>query len=154
MYKGEADWELIGKIAQNPKIHIPIFGNGDIDSPQKAATYKERYGVQGIMIGRASIGNPWIFNEIKQYLQYGTMRDAPNIDERIATCTQHFTEGIKWKGEHKGLFEMRKHYGNYFKGISHFKPFRMKLVTANEVGEVFEILEDIRRHYAGVEIYA
>lgn len=152
MYKGEADWTLIGEIAQDPQIHIPIFGNGDINSPQKAKLYRERYGVQGIMIGRASIGYPWIFREIKHYLNTGEELDRPSIEERIDVCTQHFQEGLKWKGDRKGIFEMRKHYGNYFKGIPNFKPFRMRLVLANSEEEVLETLEDVRNEFAGIVV--
>ncbi len=152
MYKGEADWTLIGEIAQDPQIHIPIFGNGDINSPQKAKLYRERYGVQGIMIGRASIGYPWIFREIKHYLNTGEELDRPSIEERIDVCTQHFQEGLKWKGDRKGIFEMRKHYGNYFKGIPNFKPFRMRLVLANSQEEVLETLEDVRNEFAGIVV--
>jgi len=152
MYKGEADWTLIGEIAQDPKIEIPIFGNGDINSPQKAKEYLERYGVQGIMIGRASIGYPWIFREIKHYMATGEEMERPSIEERIEVCTQHFTESIKWKGNRLGIFEMRKHYGNYFKGIPNFKPFRMRLVLADSEEEVMRTLEDIRNEFAGMMV--
>jgi nifR3 family TIM-barrel protein len=120
MYKGDADWTLIGNIKNNPRVTIPIFGNGDIDSPEKAKRYKETYGVDGIMIGRATIGNPWIFNEIKQYIEAGLKLEPPTISERVDVCKRHFEFGIKWKGDVLGIVEMRRHYSNYFKGISHF----------------------------------
>ena len=150
MYKGEADWTLIGEIAQDPKIHIPIFGNGDVDSPEKAKEMRDRYGVQGIMIGRASIGHPWIFREIKHYFKTGQKLAGPTMAERIDTCQQHFEEGIKWKGERLGIFEMRRHYANYFKGIPNFKPNRMRLVTAETPEEVISILNELRSLYAEV----
>lgn len=150
MYKGEADWTLIGEIAQDPNIHIPIFGNGDVDSPQKAKRMRDTYGVQGIMIGRASIGHPWIFREIKHYFKTGELLPGPTMTERIDTCLKHFDEGIKWKGERLGIFEMRRHYANYFKGIPNFKPNRMRLVTADTPEEVYAILDELRDKYAEV----
>lgn len=147
MYKGEADWTLIGEIAQDPNIHIPIFGNGDVDSPEKALQMRDRYGVQGIMIGRASIGHPWIFREIKHYFKTGELLPGPTMNERIDTCLTHFEEGIRWKGERLGIFEMRRHYSNYFKGIPNFKPHRMRLVTADEPDEVRAILDELRSIY-------
>jgi len=152
MYKGEADWTLIGEIAQDPKIHIPIFGNGDIDSAKKAVEYRNRYGVQGVMIGRAAIGYPWIFNEIKHYMKTGEELPAPGMNERVDVCQLHFEEGIKWKGERLGIFEMRKHYSNYFKGIPHFKPYRMRLVQADSSEEVIQILNEIREEFVGEEV--
>jgi len=147
MYKGEADWTLIGKIKENPRIKIPIFGNGDIDTPQKALEYKNRYGVDGIMIGRASIGYPWIFNEIKHYLSKGEMLAPPDITERIKTCKQHLEESIKWKGEVLGNLEMRRHYHPYFKGYPHFKPFRERLVTEKKLEALLGILEEVSDYY-------
>lgn len=152
MYKGEADWSLIGEIAQDPAIHIPIFGNGDIDSAKKAVEYRDRYGVQGIMIGRAAIGYPWIFNEIKHYMQTGEELPPPGMSERVDVCQLHFEEGVKWKGEKLGIFEMRKHYSNYFKGIPHFKPYRMRLVQAGSTGEVLDILNEIREEFVEEEV--
>lgn len=147
MYKGEADWSLIGKIKENPRVQIPVFGNGDVNSPEKAKEMKDRYGVDGIMIGRASIGNPWIFNEVKHYLETGQQLAPPTIDERVDTCLKHFDFSLKWKGEKLGNVEMRRHYSNYFKGFHGFKPFRMKLVTTNDNAEIFEILEQVRAYY-------
>lgn len=143
MYKGEADWTLIGKVKNNPRIYIPIFGNGDVDSPQKARHLLNDYGVDGLMIGRASIGYPWIFREIKHFLQTGELHSGPELSERVEMCRIHFQESIRWKGERTGVFEMRRHYANYFKGIPHFKPFRMRLVEAMEPLVIMEILEEI-----------
>jgi nifR3 family TIM-barrel protein len=143
MYKGEADWTLIGKIKENQRMHIPIFGNGDIDSPQKALEYKNRYGVDGVMIGRAAIGYPWIFDEIKHYLKHGEHPLPPDMSERIRVTKKHLDFSIRWKGDRLGIFEMRRHYTNYFKGIPDFKPFRMKLVEADNQEEVLGILEEV-----------
>jgi nifR3 family TIM-barrel protein len=147
LYKGEADWTLIGEVKNNPRMKIPIFGNGDIDSPQKALEYKNRYGVDGIMIGRASIGHPWIFREIKHFVATGDVLAGPTIEERVEACTTHFEKSIAWKGERVGLVEMRRHYANYFKGLTHFKDFRMKLVQTENIAEVYEILETIALEY-------
>ena len=143
MYKGEADWTLIQKIKNNPRIRIPIFGNGDIDSPQKALEYRNRYGVDGIMIGRAAIGYPWIFNEVKEYLQTGALLPPPTVQERVEVCKLHFAKSLEWKGERLGIFEMRRHYANYFRGLAHFKPYRMRLVQTESPVEVYEILEEV-----------
>lgn len=148
MYKGEADWSLIAKVKNNPRIHIPIFGNGDIDSPQKAVEYRNRYGVDGVMIGRAAIGYPWIFREIKHYIQTGEILAQPTIDERIAACRKHLHGAIQWKGEKLGILEMRRHYANYLKGLSHIKEYRMRLVTTESVAEIEQVFEDISSNYA------
>lgn len=140
MYKGEADWTLIAKVKENPRIHIPIFGNGDINSPQKALQYKNLYGVDGIMIGRAAIGYPWIFREVKHYFQTGELLPSPSLAERAKVCLEHFLFSLQWKGEVYGLIEMRKHYANYFKSIPHFKETRLKLCTSNSIQEITEIL--------------
>jgi nifR3 family TIM-barrel protein len=151
MYKGEADWTLIGKVKENPRIRIPIFGNGDIDSPEKALAYKNRYGVDGIMIGRASIGYPWVFNEIKHYLKTGERLPGPTMAERVAACRKHLDFSVRWKGDKVGIFEMRRHYTNYFRGIDHFKPFRMRLVEAPTHAEVVEVLAEVAETFAEVE---
>lgn len=148
MYKGEADWTLIAKIKENPRIHIPIFGNGDIDSPEKALAYKNRFGVDGIMIGRAAIGYPWIFNEIKHYLKTGTHLPPPTIADRVAICTEHLLKSVAWKGDWVGIVEMRRHYSQYFKGIEHFKEHRTKLVMANSKDEVLDALEEVTEKYS------
>ncbi|HMZ45529.1 MAG TPA: tRNA dihydrouridine synthase DusB [Chitinophagaceae bacterium] len=152
MYKGEADWTLIGKVKNNPRINIPIFGNGDIDSPQKAKQYKERYGVDGIMIGRAAIGYPWIFREIKYFLQTGQELSPPTLLERINVCKKHLLKSVEWKGNKVGIFEMRRHYTNYLKGLPNIKEFRGKLVTMIEVEEIIQTLEEIYNYYNGFEI--
>ena len=152
LYKGAADWTLIAKIKENSRIRIPIFGNGDIDSPEKALEYKNKYGVDGIMIGRASIGYPWVFNEIKHFMKTGQHLAPPSMNDRIEACTKHLNFSIKWKGDKLGVFEMRRHYSNYFKGIEHFKPFRMNMVVAPTQAEVLEILEEVRAFYAEEEI--
>jgi len=144
MYKGEADWTLIGEVKNNPRMKIPIFGNGDIDSPQKALEYKDRYGIDGVMIGRASIGHPWIFAEIKALLNDNKLLAPPNFEERIRVCQLHFDKSIDWKGERVGIVEMRRHYANYFKGISHFKEYRQRLVSAITVAEILNIFEELR----------
>jgi nifR3 family TIM-barrel protein len=147
MYKGEADWRLISKVKENQRIKIPIFGNGDVDSPLKALEYKEKYGVDGIMIGRAAIGYPWIFNEIKHFLATGTYLPAPTIQQRIEVCAAHLDFSIRWKGEHGGIVEMRRHYSNYFRGLDHFKPFRTRLVTTMSPNEIEDVLKEIAQQY-------
>jgi nifR3 family TIM-barrel protein len=147
LYKGEADWTLIAAVKNNPRIQIPIFGNGDIDSPEKALEYKNRYGVDGIMIGRASIGYPWVFNEIKHFLRTGEKLPAPTFEERLAICKTHFYKSIEWKGEHVGIVEMRRHYTHYFRGLHDFKPFRTRLVTTNSASEIEEIFEEMMQTY-------
>jgi len=147
MYKGEADWTLIGAIKNNPRMHIPIFGNGDIDSPQKAVEYRNRYGVDGIMIGRASIGYPWIFNEIKHFMTYGTVPPPPDIDERVRVAKKHLSRSIDWKGDRVGVVEMRRHYTNYFRDLPGIKDFRSRLVSEMEPEAIHAVLDEIREHY-------
>ena len=147
MYKGEADWSLIAAVKENPRMHIPIFGNGDIDSPQKALLYRNRYGIDGIMIGRASIGYPWIFREIKHYFATGELLAAPTTAERVDAAREHLTRSIAWKGEKVGVVEMRRHYTNYFRGMPDIKPFRARLVTLYEPAELFEVLDEIEDVY-------
>lgn len=148
MYKGEADWTLIGQIKNNPRIHIPIFGNGDIDSPQKAKEYKERYNVDGIMIGRASIGYPWIFREIKHYLQYGEILPPPTLQERIEITKKHLNKSVEWKGERVGIVEMRRHYTNYFRDLPGVKEFRSQLVSEMSHQNILEILDEMLSYYS------
>lgn len=147
MYKGEANWEPIAEVKNDPSIHIPIFGNGDIDSPEKALEYKNRYGVDGIMIGRAAIGYPWIFNEIKHYMKTGEKLAPPTLEQRIAVCRQHLVHSVEWKGEKLGIFEMRRHYTNYFRGFHGFKQYRTRLVQADSPQEVIDILGEVGEHY-------
>jgi tRNA-dihydrouridine synthase B len=143
MYKGSADWSLIREIKRNPRIQIPIFGNGDIDSPEKAANWRLEYEVDGIMIGRAAIGYPWIFREIKHFFETGNHLAGPTLDERIDVCRTHLQKSIEWKGPKTGIFEMRRHYANYFKGIPNFKEYRMKLVSLESMEAVEDVLNDI-----------
>jgi len=149
MYKGEADWRLIAKIKNNPRIHIPIFGNGDIDSPQKALLYRNRYGVDGMMIGRAAIGYPWIFREIKHFFATGELLAPPTIPERVDICRKHLRQSVSWKGPVLGILEMRRHYANYLRGLPHIKEFRSQLVTVKTQEEVEDILENIQVRYDG-----
>ena len=149
MYKGNADWELIGKVKNNPRITIPVFGNGDIDSPEKAKEYKERYGVDGIMIGRAAIGYPWIFNEIRHFLKTGEHLPPPSIEDRVEVCKKHLQKSVEWKGPVVGIFEMRRHYANYLKGMPNIKEYRYKLVTLKTEVEICEVLEEIIQKYTG-----
>jgi len=151
LYKGDADWALIAKVKNNPRIRIPIFGNGDIDSPQKALKYKNRYGVDGIMIGRAAIGYPWIFREIKHYIKTGEILPAPTLEERIEVCRKHLYKSVEWKGPVVGINEMRRHYTNYLKGLPGIKDFRYKLVTLTSPEAVDDILQEILQHYSGYE---
>ncbi|WP_153797793.1 tRNA dihydrouridine synthase DusB [Foetidibacter luteolus] len=149
MYKGEADWSHIAKVKNNPRIQIPIFGNGDIDSPQKALEYKNRYGVDGIMIGRAAIGYPWIFSEVKHYLQTGQLAAPPTIQQRVAAIKKHLQKSIEWKGPVLGILEMRRHYTNYLKGFPHIKEYRNQLVTLKTLEEIEGILEQVVSRYDG-----
>ena len=151
MYKGEADWTEIAKVKANPRIHIPIFGNGDIDSPEKAVLYKQQYGVDGIMIGRAAIGYPWIFREIKHFIKTGEHLAPPTVDERVDTAIKHLRTSIEWKGGALGVLETRRHYGSYFRGFRDIKAYRMKLVTSPEPEELFDVLEQIRERYSQEE---
>jgi len=151
LYKGEADWTLIAKVKNNPRINIPIFGNGDIDSPQKALDYKNRYGIDGIMIGRAAIGYPWIFREVKHYLNTGEILAAPTLEERLEVCKKHLSRSLEWKGPVTGIFEMRRHYTNYLKGLPGIKEFRLKLVTLDKKEEIEEVFEQIREKYSGYQ---
>ena len=146
MYKGEADWSLIADVKKNPRMHIPVFGNGDIDSPEKAVEYKNKFGVDGIMIGRASIGYPWIFNEIKHFAKTGLHLEKPGVAERVDAAIQHLEMSVKWKGEILGVAEMKRHYTNYFKGIYDFKQTRMKLVTSYDLDEIMDTLNYIKEN--------
>lgn len=147
MYKGHSDWTHIERIKNNPRIKIPIFGNGDIDSPQKALEYKEKFGLDGMMIGRAAIGYPWIFDEIKHYFQTGELLPPPTIEDRLEAAKNHLIWSMEWKGERLGIVEMRRHYTNYFKGIHGFKPHRLKLVTTDDVTELMHLFDQIAEEY-------
>jgi nifR3 family TIM-barrel protein len=144
LYKGDADWTLIARVKNNPRIHIPIFGNGDVDCPEKALEYKNRYGVDGIMIGRAAIGYPWIFQEIKHFLRTGNHLESPSLEERIDVIRQHLYRSIEWKGPVLGILEMRRHYSNYLKGIPYIKDVRNQLVQKGNLEEIEAILESLK----------
>ena len=150
LYKGEADWTLIREIKRNPRVKIPIFGNGDVDSPQKAAAWRMEYEVDGIMIGRAAIGYPWIFREIKHFFETGELMAGPTHEERITACSTHLDKSIEWKGPKVGIFEMRRHYANYFKGLPDFKPYRMLLVKEENISIIHEILDEVADKYAHI----
>jgi len=148
MYKGSADWTHIARVKNNPRITMPIFGNGDIDSPEKALEYKNKFGLDGMMIGRAAIGYPWIFNEIKHYFKTGEHLAQPTMADRIEAARNHLTWSMDWKGERIGIVEMRRHYTNYFKGVSNFKEHRLKLVTLESAESLFKALDEIQEVYA------
>jgi nifR3 family TIM-barrel protein len=149
MYKGEADWSWIARVKNNTRIQIPVFGNGDIDSPWKALEYKNRYGVDGIMIGRASIGYPWIFREIKHFLDTGQTLPPPSIRERVDAARQHLAHAMDWKGQKLGILETRRHYTNYFRGLPGIKTLRQELVTSEIPETLFEIFDQIEQQYEG-----
>ena len=148
LYKGEADWSLIREIKRNPRIKIPIFGNGDVDSPEKAANWRMEYEIDGIMIGRAAIGYPWIFREVKHFFKTGEHLAGPTIEERIDVCRTHLDKSLEWKGPKTGIFEMRRHYANYFKGLPDFKPYRMRLVAEPDINNIYSILEEVAEKFA------
>jgi tRNA-dihydrouridine synthase B len=151
LYKGVADWTHIAKVKNNPRIQIPIFGNGDIDSPEKALEYKNRFGVDGVMIGRAAIGYPWIFREIKHFVRTGEHLAPPDIHQRVEVIRQHLHRSVEWKGLKAGINEMRRHYTNYLRGLPNIKEFRLKLVTISEVEEIDEVLQEVIRAYEGYQ---
>ncbi|HLF64412.1 MAG TPA: tRNA dihydrouridine synthase DusB [Saprospiraceae bacterium] len=152
MYKGEADWSLIAEVKNNPRIHIPIFGNGDVDTPQKALEYRNRYDVDGIMIGRASIGYPWIFRDIKAFFKTGEVPPPPTIEERVDAARKHLMHSVEWKGQKLGVLEMRRHYTNYFKGLPFIKEYRSKLVTEEDPAMLNQILDDIAEVYSSESV--
>lgn len=148
-YKGKADWTLIGEVKKNPRMKIPVFGNGDVLSPEIAKHFKETYNVDGLMIGRGSYGNPWIFKQIKHYLNTGEILPQPDINERVNICKKHLEKSIEWKGDRRGIFEMRKHYRSYFKGYPNFKQFRVKLVTTESMDELYSVFDEILKWVNG-----
>ena len=152
MYRGEADWTLIGKVKNNPQIHIPIIGNGDVDSGPKAAEMFDRYGVDGVMIGRATYGRPWIFREVKHYLATGEVLPQPSVCERVEIAKEHLRKSLEVKGEFVGILEMRRHLSNYFKGLPDFKPTRLKLVTSLDIPELFDTLDSIARRWGDFDV--
>lgn len=143
MYKGNAVWEPIAEVKNNPRIHIPVFGNGDVNTAEKAMIMRDKFGLDGAMIGRASIGNPWFFADVKHFFKTGEHLPSPGIIERVNTAKRHLEMAIAWNGDHAGLYETRRHYTNYFKGISHFKDYRLRMVTGNSKEEVFEVFDEV-----------
>jgi nifR3 family TIM-barrel protein len=151
LYKGHSDWSHIARVKSNPRITMPIFGNGDIDSPEKALEYKNKFGLDGMMIGRAAIGYPWIFNEIKHFFETGEHLPVPTLADRVEAARNHLTWAIEWKGEKLGVFETRRHYTNYFKGIPNFKEYRTKMVSNDDAKDVFAALDEVLEVYADYE---
>lgn len=143
MYKGEADWRPIAEVKNNPRMHIPVFGNGDVDSPEKAMLMRDEFGLDGAMIGRASIGYPWFFREVKHYFETGAHMAKPTMEERVDAARRHLQMSVDWKGERLGVFETRRHYANYFRGIPHFKEYRQRLVTTDDSIGVFQVLDEV-----------
>ena len=152
MYKGDADWTQIAAVKNNSRMHIPVFGNGDVNSPERAKEMRYKYGLDGAMIGRASIGNPWFFNEVKHFFTHGTHATPPRLAERAAMARRHLEMAIDWKGEKLGVFETRRHYTNYFKGIPDFKPYRQRLVTEDHSADVFAVLDEIEEMFGATAL--
>ena len=152
MYKGYADWTQIAAVKNNSRMHIPVFGNGDVNSPERAKEMRDKYGLDGAMIGRASIGNPWFFNEVKHFFTHGTHATPPRLAERAAMARRHLEMAIDWKGEKLGVFETRRHYTNYFKGIPDFKPYRQRLVTEDHSADVFAVLDEIEEMFGATAL--
>ena len=152
MYKGDADWRPISEVKNNPRMHIPIFGNGDVDSPERAIEMRDQYGLDGAMIGRASIGNPWFFNQVKYFMKNGKHAVSPSIVERVDAARRHLEMAIAWKGEVLGVLETRRHYTNYFKGIPHFKEYRTRMVTSNASEDVFAALNDVEANWGDYQM--
>jgi len=148
MYKGDADWAPIAAVKNNPRMHIPVFGNGDVNTPERAVEMRDQYGLDGAMIGRASIGNPWFFNQVKHFINTGTHLPSPTISERVEAARRHLEMSIAWKGEVLGVLETRRHYTNYFKGIPNFKEYRTRMVTSNASEDVFATLADVKRDWS------
>jgi len=151
MYKGEADWAPIADVKNNSRMHIPVFGNGDVNTPEKAMEMRDKYGLDGAMIGRASIGYPWFFREVKHYFKTGEHLAPPTLEERVEAARKHLQMSIDWKGEKLGVFETRRHYTNYFKGIPHFKEYRSKMVTSDHSVDVFAVFDEVEREFSGYE---
>ena len=151
MYKGNADWKPIAAVKNNPRMHIPVFGNGDVNTPERAVEMRDQYGLDGCMIGRASIGNPWFFHQVKHFIATGEHATLPTLEERVDVARRHLEMSVAWKGEHCGVFETRRHYTNYFRGIPNFKPYRMRMVTSDKSEQVYEVLDEVRREFAGYE---
>ncbi|MFD0963333.1 tRNA dihydrouridine synthase DusB [Pseudofulvibacter geojedonensis] len=151
LYKGDADWKPIAEVKNNPRMHIPVFGNGDVTTPEDAMRMRDEYGLDGCMIGRASIGNPWFFDEVKHFFETGTHRKKPNMEERVEAARRHLQMSLDWKGEKLGVFETRRHYTNYFKGIKNFKEYRTRMVTTDDSAGVFKVLDEVADKFAGYQ---
>lgn len=151
MYKGEADWRPIAEVKNNPRMYIPVFGNGDVDSPEKAMEMRDSYGLDGAMIGRASIGNPWFFKQVKHFFETGEHLAPISIAERVEAARRHLQMAIDWKGEKLGVFETRRHYTNYFKGIPHFKEYRTRMVTSDESADVFAVFDEVLEAFGNLQ---
>ncbi len=151
MYKGNANWSLIANVKNNPRMYIPVFGNGDVNTPERAVEMRDKFGLDGAMIGRASIGNPWVFNQVKHFMETGIHLPQPNIEERVAVARRHLEMSVAWKGEALGVLETRRHYTNYFKGYKNFKPYRTKMVTSNHSGEVYDVLNEVLEKFEAQE---
>ena len=152
MYKGNADWSLIAKVKNNSRMHIPIFGNGDVNTPERAIKMRDDYGLDGAMIGRASIGNPWFFNQVKHFMETGAHLSSPTLEERVKVARRHLEMAVAWKGEVLGVLETRRHYTNYFKGYENFKPYRTRMVTSNSSREVHDVLDEVLEKFAAQEV--
>ena len=152
MYKGDADWKPIADVKNNPRMHIPVFGNGDVNTPERAVEMRDKYGLDGAMIGRASIGAPWFFNQVKHFIKTGEHLAAPSIAERVEIARRHLKMSIDWKGPVLGVFETRRHYTNYFKGIPHFKEYRMKMVTSDDAKDVFAAFDEVEQKFGDMVV--
>ena len=152
MYKGAADWSYISKVKNNPRMYIPVFGNGDVNTPERAMEMRDNYGLDGAMIGRASIGNPWFFNQVKHFMETGTQLPPPSIEQRVSVARRHLEMSVAWKGEILGVLETRRHYTNYFRGYKNFKPYRTRMVTSNHSQEIYDILNEVLQKFAPQEV--
>jgi tRNA-dihydrouridine synthase B len=152
MYKGDANWHPIAAVKNNQRMHIPVFGNGDVDTPEKAMMMRDEFGLDGAMIGRASIGNPWFFGQVKHYFKTKEHLPPPTIKDRVEMARRHLQMAIDWKGDKLGVFETRRHYTNYFKGIPHFKEYRLQMVTLDNASEVFEVFDRVESNFQEAEV--
>ena len=152
MYKGDADWAYISKVKNNPRMYIPVFGNGDVNTPERAMEMRDNYGLDGAMIGRSSIGNPWFFNQVKHFMETGTHLPSPSIEQRVLVARRHLEMSVAWKGEILGVLETRRHYTNYFRGYKNFKPYRTRMVTSNHSQEIYDILNEVLQKFAPQEV--
>ena len=152
MYKGDADWSYLSKVKNNPRMYIPVFGNGDVNTPERAMEMRDNYGLDGAMIGRASIGNPWFFNQVKHFMETGTHLPSPSIEQRVSVARRHLEMSVAWKGEILGVLETRRHYTNYFRGYKNFKPYRTRMVTSNHSQEIYDILNEVLQKFVPQEV--